>query len=164
MPESAAVRVKFVAKGHDAAAMAVWARQLPGDGSRWGDCEFCFDPDARDYDWLVVYDDLPPSGPERFSRRVEELACPRAHTLFVTAEPSSIKVYGSDFLHQFGWLLTSQEPWATPHPHAIHAQPGLRWFYGVPRSWEEDPERLRSWDAMHARAPLDKSRLISTVT
>lgn len=165
MADTPTIRVKFTAKGHRVIDdMAVWRRQLPGTQDRWGRCLFTFDPDDRDYDWLVVYDDLAPSGPERFSKRVEELACPRSHTLFVTAEPSTIKVYGDDFLNQFGWLLTSQEPWATPHPGAIHAQPALRWFYGVPWRWKECPERLRSWDAMHAAAPTDKDKLISTVT
>jgi len=159
------IRVKFTAKGHRVDDMAVWRRQLPGDQDRWGRCLFTFDPDDRNYDWLVVYDDLAPSGPERFSRRVEQLACPRSQTLFITAEPSTIKVYGRDFLNQFGWLLTSQEPWATPHPGAIHAQPALRWFYGVPWRWQECPERLRSWDAMHAAVmPPEKHKLISTVT
>lgn len=164
MTGSSTLRVKFTAKGHRSDDMAVWSRQLPGAQDRWGRCVFTFDPDDRDYDWLVVYDDLAPSGPERFSKRVEELACPRRHTLFVTAEPSTIKVYGSAFLNQFGSLLTSQESWATPHPGAVHAQPALRWFYGVPWHWKASRDRLRDWDAMQAAAPTAKDKVISTVT
>lgn len=155
--------IKFLARGDNAADMAVWRRQLPGQDGVWGNCRFIFERDARDYDWLVVYDDLPPDSGQRFSSRVEELACPPQHTLFITAEPSTIKTYGTDFLAQFGVVLSSQEPWATPHPRVIHAQPGLRWFYGVPYSWVAHPERIRDWQDLHDHPPLHKSRQISTM-
>ena len=80
----------------------------------WGECAFTFDPDARDYDWLVVYDDLPPVAGERFSDRVEVLACPPGNTLLITTEPSSIKTYGSAYTAQFGHVLTSQEAAFSP--------------------------------------------------
>ena len=68
--------------------------------------EFIFGPDARNYDWLVVYDDLP-----RFIGMTEEpLACPPENTLLITSEPSGVKVYGRSFVRQFGHVLTSQEP------------------------------------------------------
>lgn len=163
-PGSADIRVKFVAKGNRTIHAPVWRRQLPSGDSRWGRCQFSFDPEERDYDWLVVYDDLPAAQGERFSKRIEQLACPREHTLFITAEPSSIKVYGTDFLSQFGVLLSSQESWATPHANVIQRQPALRWYYGVPWKWVDCPERLITWDEMSAEAPTDKTHGISTVT
>ncbi len=33
--------------------------QFPGGVPVWGNCHFSFDPADRDYDWLVVYEDLP---------------------------------------------------------------------------------------------------------
>ncbi len=163
--------VKFVSKGGLLETADVWRRQLPADAPVWGKCHFIFDPDAHQYDWLVAYDDLPPdtSGSRPHTRRVEHLTCPREHTLLITAEPSSIKVYGSDFLGQFGHVLTSQEPWAIRHPpwairhpHAIFSQPALRWYYGVP--YGDDHATLLSYETIKADSPLEKNRLISTVT
>ncbi|MFG0256779.1 MAG: glycosyltransferase family 10 domain-containing protein [Phycisphaerales bacterium JB043] len=126
------ITVKFMAKGHRGDDHWHWQRQMPtGEESRWGRCRFVFEQDAREYDWLVAYDDLAPRGSERFSNRVERLACPREHSIFITQEPSSVKVYGSAFLRQFGHVLSSQEPWALAHPSVHRAQPALRWFYGV---------------------------------
>ena len=61
----------------------------------------------------------------------EELACAPEHTLLVTTEPSSIKIYGNDFTRQFGAVLTSQAAWALPHRQRIYSQPGSHWFYGI---------------------------------
>lgn len=94
----------------------------PTPSLRAGNCEFIFDPAERHYDWFVAYEDLPRDAGET-------LACPPAHTLLITAEPSSIKAYGRVFLRQFAWVLTSQEPWALSHPGAIRQQPGLLAFY-----------------------------------
>ena len=161
---SAPIRVKFVAKGHRLEHALIWQRQLPGDGTRWENCVFDFDPDCRNYDWLVVYDDLPVLPNERFSSRVETLACAREHTLFINGEPSSIKTYGNDFLNQFGIVISSQEPWATPGKNVIHHQPALRWYYGVPWEWHKDPTGLKFWDEMDASFPDDKQHIVSTVT
>ena len=105
------IRVKFLSR----LPTAQWLHQLPHGESQWGNCQFVFDPQARDYDWLVVYDDIPElPGLERH-RAQEVLACPREHTLLVTTEPSSIKIYGDDYTRQFGAVLTSQAAWALPH-------------------------------------------------
>jgi len=90
-----------------------------------------FDRSAADYDWLLVYDDLPARAGEAKKTSQESLPCPRAHTLLVTTEPASVKIYGDDYTRQFGAVLTSQPAWALPHPHRIYAQPALHWFYGV---------------------------------
>jgi hypothetical protein len=101
--------VKFLTRGlhRDSSAIGL-SRQLPGTDSRWRKCKFTFDIDANEYDWLVVYHDLPR---EYFAQGIEKLRCPRENTILVTTEPSSITVYGSYYLHQFGMLITSQEPW-----------------------------------------------------
>lgn len=139
--------------GHDGEG---WAARFPGGRPVWGNCEFTFDRHARDYDWLVVYNDMPSVAGERHTLWEEELACPRRHTLFVTYEPSTIKVYGNRFLQQFGWVLTSQEPWAIRHPGAIFEQPGFIWYYAFsqPRG---------SYDAIKAHVPLAKTGEISAI-
>ena len=121
------LRVKFLSR----LPTAQWLHQLPHGEPHWGNCRFLFDPQARDYDWLVVYDDIPEWPGLARHRAQEALACPREHTLLVTTEPSSIKIYGDDYTRQFGAVLTSQAAWALPHPQRIYSQPALHWFYGI---------------------------------
>ena len=147
------IRVKLLGR----VPQRLWLRQFPGQRPTWDRCDFVFDPAAREYDWLVVYDDLPPITGERFSLRQEALACPREHTLLITTEPPSIKAYGKAFVAQFGRVLTSQPDWALPHPGRIFSQPALRWFYGVGRN------RLCTVDQMSERPPLEKTKILSTV-
>lgn len=149
--------VKFVAKGPQRQNHNVWLRQFPGAAGNWGACKFVFDPDTRQYDWLVVYDDLPCQGTERYSTRHEHLACPRENTLLITTEPATVKTYSTRFLAQFGHVLTSQEAEFIHHPNAIFSQTGLHWFYGIGQN------NYITYDQMKAAAPPLKSRLISTV-
>lgn len=147
------IRVKFLARSLAPGASAEsWLRRFPGGRPRWGRCEYIFDPLCRDYDWVVVYEDLPNGWDE-------PLSCPAAHTLLITTEPSSIKSYGRGYLGQFGHVLTSQEPWALKHPCAIRRQTGLVWFYGM-----QSPHG--TYDAMLADptgANIGKTRGIATV-
>ncbi len=92
--------------------------------------DYCFDPHARDYDCLVVYDDLPKKPKQRLSNNEERLACARARTILLTYEPASIKFYGTDYIRQFGRLLTSHTPKDLPHPHRFDMPPVGRWYYG----------------------------------
>ena len=150
-------KVKFMQRGMvRGSAPATFLRQLPGKARQWGRCQFDFDVDCRDYDWLVVDHDIPPSG-GLFSE--ERLCCPRERTMLITAEPSSITVYGRDYLRQFGCILTFQEPWAMRHPNVIFHHPGLKWFYGLPFGEGE----YLSWDQLAAASLPDKKETISTV-
>lgn len=142
------IRVKVMSRE----AERTWLRQLPDGRPSWGRCDFLFDPGTRDYDWLVVYNDLP-----RREGGTELLACPREHTLLVTTEPSSIKAYGTAYAAQFGCVLTSQEDWALPHPGRIYSQPALHWFYGVGAG------HAVSYSSMRAAQPPQKTRDVSMV-
>lgn len=150
------VRVKFFLKSVNLSEGERLARCFPTGIPQWGNCKFTFDQDSNDYDWLVVYDDLPSVAGERHSLRCERLSCDPYRTLFITAEPSTIKTYASRFLGQFGHVLTSQEPWALRHPNAIFSQPALIWFYG-----RHDPSI--TYDRMLSTAPVSKTALLSTV-
>jgi hypothetical protein len=151
------LRIKFLGKykpGHDGDG---WLKCFPGRQPCWGNCDFIFDRDCRDYDWLVVYDDLPSVAGERHPLWVEELACPPENTLLITVEPSSIKTYGRTYLRQFNWLLTTQEAWATgKHQGLIFQQPALIWFYATssPRG---------DYDSLVNHVPLAKTADLSTV-
>lgn len=151
------IRVKFMAKKLRPDQVAHWRRQLPDRAPTWGDCEFIFDADERNYDWLVVYDDLSPLGDERFSTRCESLACPPEHTLLLTAEPSSIKCYSSDYCAQFALVISHHQPWAIHHENLLYGQTGYPWFYG------RGAERLLSYDEILQRELGEKPKLISTI-
>lgn len=133
-----------------------WLRQLPGNVPEWGRCRFIFDVESREYDWLVVYHDL---HRDKGSLSMERLACPREKTMLVTTEPSTITVYGTDYLRQFGVVLTSQESWAISHPNVVFTQPGLIWYYGVPFP----SGRMLTYDEMKSAFPSAKTKTISTV-
>jgi hypothetical protein len=150
------IKVKFLTKSKPGDDMRIWSIRFPGAIPVWGRCHFSFDRDDRDYDWLVVYDDLPSVRGERFTLWEEILACPRAQTLLITTEPSTVKVYGNAFLRQFGHVLTSQEPWVVRHPHAIFSQTGLVWFYHAGNGME-------SYDYIATHIPQDKTADIATV-
>ncbi|SON56998.1 Glycosyltransferase family 10 (fucosyltransferase) [Hartmannibacter diazotrophicus] len=134
---------------------ALLSRQLsakPMDG-----LTFTFDWDAEDYDWVVIYDNLPADQGKRFSTRIDRLSCPANRTILLTSEPSSIKIYGHRFLRQFGHIASSQEPWAIRHPHHHFRQIGIRWFYG----WNGD--RLIDKDTLAAMPVPEKTLTVSTV-
>jgi hypothetical protein len=150
------IRVKILLKSARGRESQNLLRRFPLKEPVWGNCQFILDYDERSYDWLVVYDDLPPIGGERFGLWKEELSCPRSRTLLITAEPSTIKCYGRGFVRQFGHILTSQEPWAMRHPGAIFSQPGLLWFYGR-------TDERGSYDQMVKHPPVEKTETISTV-
>ena len=150
-PAAPLLRVKFLTKHPERDVTGIWRQFLPGGNPVVGRCRFLFDRDARDYDWLVVYDDLPSSRGERHSLWEEVLACPRERTLLLTSEPATVKVYGHGFLKQFGWVLTSQEPWVIRHPGAIYCQTGLIRFY------------VGDHDHVAQHPPANKTALISTV-
>jgi len=135
----------------------IWRHQLDSISPVVNNCIFTFDTDEREYDWLVVYDDLPPAKRERRSMRQEKLACAPDRTILVTSEPSSIKSYFSEFTDQFGTVLTSQPEWALPHKNRIFSQPALQWFYGVGSKSTINFERL------HESNESFKNKLVSVV-
>jgi len=132
------VRVKFLAR----ISPREWERYFPGGSQKWGGCEFTFDRDDRNYDWLVVYDELPPAQGQSRKSASEQLACASANTILFTTEPSSIKAYGYHYTRQFGHVVTSQPEWALPHPHRHWQQSANHWFYGGETGTPMTRERL----------------------
>lgn len=152
------IRVKFLAKTPPDQDPALWTSLIPSRG--FEGVNFTFGLDARDYDWLVVYEGLPPLPGEKKINRIEPLACPRANTLLITTEPSSIRIDGPHFMRQFGHVLTSKSPVLTRHPHHIKATPPLRWFYGRPMG---GPGQYKTVDEMVANGMPTKTKDLSTV-
>lgn len=107
-----------------------WPKYFPGKDFVWKSCRFVFDREARDYDWLVVYDELAPAAGQSAGTASEVLACPSQNTLLITTEPASIKVYGRHYTEQFGHVLTTQPESALPHVQRHWQQAANHWFYG----------------------------------
>ena len=150
-------KIKFMHRGlKRGKSIEGYLRQFPQSHPHWGNCYFDFDVDCRDYDWLVVYQDLPR---EEGLFTEEKLCCPREQTMLITGEPSTITVFGTDYLRQYGCILTFQEPWAMKHPNVVFHHPGLLWFYG----WPFGEGKFITWDQMAGGPPPEKTRTISTV-
>ena len=110
MNSNAPIQVKFMTKAPVDASRDNWIRKFPRNNPVWGRCHFTFDPLATEYDWLVVYDDLPPKAGERFTRWEEKLPCAPENTLLITTEPSTVKNYGQEDreVRQFGSIVDEQ--------------------------------------------------------
>lgn len=136
------MRIKVLAKGAKAGSPSF--EYEPG-------YEFVRDPACSEYDWLVVYDELPGRDVGTFHDGYEPLRCPRACTILATSEPTSIKHYSRAYTGQFGHLLTNRPFEAERHPHYHLGRGYYRWFIG--RSHAE---------AVRTLLP-PKARLVSTV-
>ena len=117
----------------------------------WGDCLFIQDAECRDYDWVVVYDDMPRRDVGTIRNETEELCCPPERTIFVTAKPPSIKLYPRLFARQFGYVLTTHAAHFLPHRHHRIGHGCLHWMADYPME-----EGL-------AMPDYPKSRVLSTV-
>ena len=82
--------------------------------------EFIYDTACDDYDWLVVFDELPV--------RSEPLRCPKERTILCTWEPVSIKSYSKAYTRQFGHLLTNRPREAERHPQYNLGRGYFLWF------------------------------------
>lgn len=128
-------------------------RQCPGGIPEWESARLELDPAARDYDWLVVYHDLPAP---------ETVACPADQTILITHEPPAVKTYGADYGGQFGYVMTCHREADLPHPRHIPMHPGSMWFYGA-EFYGAAPAGKFSYDSMHSQPPPEKSKMLSTV-
>lgn len=115
------------------------------------DCMFIQDAACREYDWLVMYDDFPRRSIGSVVDEREELACPAEQTIFVTAEPPTIKIYSSVFTKQFGYVLTTHATRYLPHRNHRIGRGCLHWIAGYPR------------EEVLAMPDYPKSKLFSTV-
>lgn len=97
-----------------------------------GGCLFIQDPECREYDWLVVYDSFLPGGRHGAFREWERLACPREHTILITAEPPTIRTYARCFTEQFAYVLTTHLPQYLRHPGRRYGEGSLRWVADYP--------------------------------
>lgn len=129
-------------------------KQTPNRSGIWGDCQFYINQDIPECDFWVVFDGL---------MKKERTKCPPEATLLVTAEPPSIKTYDTNFVNQFGAVLTCHN---LEHKNVIHSQQGLNWMVGgkyikESRSWEK--EHTKDYDELTSIKKFAKSKLLSIV-
>ena len=105
------VRIKALCKAFDASLPVTCLD---------GKYEFVYDPACEEYDWLVVFDELPTNS--------VTVRCPRERTILCTWEPVSIKSYSKAYTRQFGHLLTNRPPEAERHPGYHLGRGYFLWF------------------------------------
>ena len=115
------IRVKVIQKGSGSTDYTV-----ERDG-----CLFIYDANCTDYDWLLVYDELP-KNVGTIVGEAEPLRCDKSHTILVTVEPPSIKIYPRCYTSQFGHVLTTHTPQQLPHPNHHYGEGCLYWCAGIP--------------------------------
>ena len=123
----------------------------PGSGvCEWrGGYLFTHDPTCDDYDWLVVYDEMPSTDRGIFRDGCEPLACPREQTILATWEPVSVKRYSRAYTRQFGHLLTNRPPEAEGHPRYHLGRGYYHWFCGhSPEELAQSPAKTREISAV----------------
>lgn len=140
-------KVKLIHRGSQASEETGFKNQSKNSEGIVGNCKFTFNPLNKDYDWLVIQDDVSKILPNQ----IEVLACPKENTILVTTEPVTITKYGKCFTEQFKYVITNQDAKALSHPNAIRSQTGNVWFYG------------KSYDEIIAVKELNKTKKISTV-
>lgn len=72
----------------------------------------------------MVYDEVP------HCPGYEQLACPRSHTILVTQEPPTIKLYSPAYTSQFGYVLTTHDPTVLRHPGYRRSAGCFVWMNG----------------------------------
>lgn len=136
------IRIKYIGCGRNDAKAS-----FERDG-----CLFIFNPDCTEYDWLVVYDDMPKLwNVGTIRNETEVLSCPASHTIFVSQEPPTIKIYPSCFTRQFGHVITTHLPETMPHPNHHQGKGVLHWMSG------------HKLEEAFSEPDYPKSKLISTV-
>jgi len=155
------IRIKFSARTAADQDQNLWLSLFKDRFPEIEECQFLFDPNEQDYDWFVVYEDLMLEAGRKKSTRIERLKCTRKNTLFITTEPTSIKIYGRHYLRQYGHVLSVQPRHIIDHPGHIFQTPPLRWYYGRPL--EERDNHYIDIDSYNATPPHKKTRDVSTV-
>ncbi len=118
---------------------------------RWGNCLFSIDPAMTEYDWVMVYDEIPRSGPENIADEIVPLRCPEDQTVLITVEPPSIKIYSRAYTRQFGTVLTTHSPIDLPHRNHTLGRGCLEWLY------------IKPIEAILNQTEFSKTKTLSTI-
>lgn len=116
-------------------------KQTPSCSGRWEGVQFYTNIDIESCDFYIVFEGL---------EKKEKIKCPPQNTIFVAAEPSSLKRYDESFLAQFATIITCQR--GVKHGNKYYNQPGHTWFI------------KKNYDELTQITSVQKSKLLSIVT
>ena len=104
--------------GHDSSEVNEYYLNLTPNGKGvFQNCQFFFNEDIKDYDYVVVFEEL---------YEKIDVSIPMDRVIFVAAEATSIKIYDQKFLDQFGHVITCQK--GIQHRSKYLKSPGHSWF------------------------------------
>ncbi len=125
-------------------------RQTPQGDGVWEDTQFNLVNGRYHADWLIAYDE---------PNKICETDLPKARRILFRTEPKSIKYYSSDFLNQFGAVVSIDEN-SSFDGQTILSQVALPWMYGLDF---ERPEEAYTWDALAADKAIPQKGELSVV-
>lgn len=128
-------------------------RQLPSLNQVWDSCQFFINENIPECDLWVVYGGI---------KEKESTMCTPDGTLFITAEPPSVKKYNNKFLKQFSAILTCQKN--LHHPNLILKQQALPWWVGHKFNKNlENGEYSKTYDELKKINSVEKNKTLSII-
>jgi len=112
----------------------------PGGTGRYGRFQFSINEWRKDYDYVVVFESID---------KDLSVSIDKDRLIFIAGEASSIRTYNSQFLAQFGHVITCQNQIVHQSKHL--RSPGHTWF------------SQKTYDELMQTSKVDKTRLLSIV-
>jgi hypothetical protein len=129
-------------------------RQTPGEKGMWGDVQFFMnDNSVREYDYWIVYENLPD---------IEKAFCPESNVCLITGEPPSKKSYKRGFLQQFARVITCDR--RMKHNNKIYWQQAQPWHIGRKQIEHRNIGFSKNYDELKTMDFLQKAKLLSVIS
>lgn len=125
-------------------------RQTPNGDGVWENFRFTLDDKDPSAEWFIAYDETAPGASTRL---------PKSRRVLVMSEPITIKNYPSNFIEQFGTIVTIS-PEIQFSGRKIISQLGLPWMYGSSR---QNRKNSLGWNELINLDITPKPQLISVV-
>ena len=133
---------------HDA-----WQRQTPNNDYVWGATHFSFN-NEKGCSWLCVFGEPPNDW---------QTTVPRHRRIVIIAEPKTIGYYPSNYLNQFGIVISPYQKPALYRGQWHRSPPYIEWQYGLKRTQQvqQGTPQYRQWHEI--KATKKKTKLISVI-
>jgi len=130
-------------------------RQTPQSNGIWGDYNFFLNENIKECDYWVIFGGL---------KEQDKTICSKKNIIFIATEPKNIKKYNTNFLKQFGTIITSASN--VRHKNIIHNQHADPWMIGA-----EYDEKTNTWnnfsknyDNLKDLESVKKEKIISLIS
>ena len=127
-------------------------RQTNADSGIWGDCKFVLNQDVQECDGWVVFEGL---------SRHEKTICDPNKTVFITAEPPSVRGYDERFLSQFAVVVTPQQD--VNHPYIVNQHPANHWYAGIRFTGNDVRTPVLNYNDFKAMDTIPKTKELSVI-